>query len=115
MLALSANALFLLMIKQSYDSVLAVQEHRQRAMSLTNELRQETEQLTSLVRGYTSTAQTRYLTYYYDILAIRQGEKPQPQNYVPGTYWDMAIAGEIQPLFPPNGEQHSLAERMKSL
>jgi two-component system sensor histidine kinase/response regulator len=115
MLALSANAIFLLMIKRGYDSVVAVQEHRQRAMSLTSELRQETEQLTSLVRGYTSTAQTRYLTYYYDILAIRQGEKPQPENYVPGTYWDMAIAGEIQPQFPQNGEQRSLAERMKSL
>jgi serine phosphatase RsbU (regulator of sigma subunit) len=113
--ALSANALFLLMIKRGYDSVVSVQEHRQRAMSLSNELRQETEQLTSLVREYTSTAQTRYLTYYYDILAIRQGDKPQPENYVPGTYWDMAIAGEIQPRFPLNGERHSLAERMKSL
>ena len=114
-LALSANAIFLLMIKRGYDSVVAVQEHRQRAMSLTNELRQETEQLTSLVRAYTSTGQTRYLTYYYDILAIRQGEKPQPENYVSGAYWDMAIAGEIQPKFPQNGEQRSLSDRMKSL
>jgi signal transduction histidine kinase/DNA-binding response OmpR family regulator/HPt (histidine-containing phosphotransfer) domain-containing protein len=114
-LALSANALFLLMIKRGYDSVVVQQEHRQRAMSLTNELRQETEQLTSLVRGYTSTGQTRYLTYYYDILAIRQGEKPQPENYIPGTYWDMAIAGEIQPRFPQNGQPRSLMDRMKSL
>ncbi|HCI15089.1 MAG TPA: hybrid sensor histidine kinase/response regulator [Gallionellaceae bacterium] len=114
-LALSANAVFLLMIKQGYDSVVAVQEHRQRAMSLTDELRQETEQLTSLVRAYTSTGQTRYLTYYYDILAIRQGEKPQPENYVSGAYWDMAIAGEIQLRFPQNGEQRSLSDRMKSL
>jgi signal transduction histidine kinase/CheY-like chemotaxis protein len=115
MLALSANALFLLMIKRGYDSVVAVQEHRQRALSLTSELRQETEHLTSLVRGYTSTGQTSYLTYYYDILAIRQGEKPQPENYVPGTYWDMAIAGEIQPRFPQNGEPRSFSDRMKSL
>ena len=115
MLALSANVLFLFMIKRGYDSVVTVQEHRQHAMLLANELRQETEQLTSLVRAYTSTGQTRYLTYYYDILAIRQGEKPQPENYVPGTYWDMAIAGEIQPQFPQNSAQRSLAERMKSL
>jgi signal transduction histidine kinase/DNA-binding response OmpR family regulator/HPt (histidine-containing phosphotransfer) domain-containing protein len=113
--ALSANALFLLMIQRAHDSVLTVQEHRQRAMSLTNELRQETEQLTQLVRAYTSTGETRYLTYYYDILAIRQGEKPQPENYVPGAYWDMAIAGEIQHRFSPNGERRSLADRMKSL
>ncbi|MFA7240210.1 MAG: response regulator [Sulfuricellaceae bacterium] len=113
--ALSANAIFLLMIQQAHDGVVTVQDHRHRAMSLANELQQETEQLTHLVRAYTSTGQTRYLTYYYDILAIRQGEKPQPENYVPGAYWDMAIAGEIQHRFPQNGELHSLANRMKSL
>ncbi|MBS4095655.1 MAG: response regulator [Sulfuricella sp.] len=113
--ALSANTLFLLMIQKSYDSVVTVQEHRQRAMSLANELRQETEQLTRLVRAYTSTGETRYLTYYYDILAIRQGEKPQPEKYVSDAYWDMAIAGEIQHRFPENGEKRSLADRMKSL
>jgi signal transduction histidine kinase/CheY-like chemotaxis protein len=111
--ALSANALFLLMIQQAHDSVVTVQEHRQHAMSLANELRQETEQLASLVRAYTSTGQTRYLTYYYDILAIRQGEKPQPEHYVPGAYWDMAVAGEIQHQFPQNGELSSFTDRMK--
>jgi two-component system sensor histidine kinase/response regulator len=114
-LALGANAVFLLMIQQAYTSVVNVQEHRQRAMSLANDLRQETEQLTNLVRAYTSTGQTRYLTYYYDILAIRQGEKPQPENYVSGAYWDLAIAGEVQHRFPENGEQRSLTDRMKSL
>ena len=112
---LSANAIFLLMIQRAHNSVVAVQEHRQRTMALANELRQETEQLTLLVRAYTSTGQTRFLTYYYDILAIRQGEKPQPENYVSGAYWDMAIAGEIKHRFPQNGELHSLADRMKSL
>jgi signal transduction histidine kinase/DNA-binding response OmpR family regulator/HPt (histidine-containing phosphotransfer) domain-containing protein len=113
--ALSADAIFLTMIQQAHESVVTVQEHRQRAMSLVGELRQETEQMTHLVRAYTSTGQTRYLTYYYDILAVRLGEKPQPENYVPGAYWDMAIAGEIQHRFPPQGERRSLAERMKSL
>jgi serine phosphatase RsbU (regulator of sigma subunit) len=103
------------MIKKGYDGVVNVQDHRQRAMLLTNELRQETEQLTSLVRAYTSTGQTRYLTYYYDILAIRQGEKPLPEKYSPGIYWDMAIAGEIMPEFLPGKERHSLLDRMKSL
>ena len=115
MFALSANALFLLMIQRAHDSMLAEQQHRQQAMSLAIELRQETEQLTNLVRAYTSTGQTRFLTYYYDILAIRQGEKPQPQNYVSGAYWDLAIAGEIQHHFPENGEQRSLTHKMRSL
>ncbi|MDD2854998.1 MAG: response regulator, partial [Desulfuromonadaceae bacterium] len=113
--ALAANAVFLFMIQRAHDSVVTVQEHRQRAMSLANELRQETEQLTSFVRAYTSTGESSYLMYYYDILAIRQGEKPQPGNYFSGAYWDMAVAGEIQHKFPQNGVKRSLAERMKSL
>ncbi|MDP1773888.1 MAG: response regulator [Methylobacter sp.] len=112
---LSVNAISLLMLRQAYDSVIAAQEQRQRAMSLVNELQQETEQLAGFVTAYTGTGQTRYLTYYHDILAIRQGEKPQPENYVPGSYWDMAIADEIQHQFPQDGEQRSLSERMKSL
>lgn len=113
--ALYVNAIFLLMARQAYESVETTQEQRQHAMSLVNELRQETEQLARFVTAYTSTGQTRYLTYYHDILAIRQGEKPQPENYDPGSYWDMAIADEIQHRFPQNGERHSLSERMKSL
>jgi signal transduction histidine kinase/DNA-binding response OmpR family regulator len=112
---LSVNAISLLMLRQAYDSVIAAQAQRQRAMSLVNELQQETEQLARFVTAYTGTGQTRYLTYYHDILAIRQGEKPQPENYVPGSYWDMAIADEIQHQFPQDGEQRSLSERMKSL
>lgn len=114
-LALSANAISILKIQQAYKNVTVVQEHRQRAMSLANDLRQETEQLTQLVRAYTSTGQTYYLTYYYDILAIRQGEKPQPENYVSGAFWDMAIAGKIPYRIPQNGERHSLVDRMRSL
>ncbi len=115
MLLLSANTVFLIMIQRAHTHVVAAQEHRQQATLLANELRQETDQLTSLVRAYTSTGQTRYLTYYYDILAIRQGEKPHPDNYEPGTYWDRAVAGEIIHQFPPQGELRSLTSRMKSL
>ncbi len=113
--ALSVNVISLLMVRQAYDSVEAAHEQRQRAMSLVNELQQETGQLTRFVTAYASTGQTRYLTYYNDILAIRKGEKPQPENYVPGTYWDMVIADQIQYRFPQNGEQRSLSERMKAL
>lgn len=115
MFALGTNTGFLIMIQRAYDSVVLVQQHRQDAMALANELRQETEQLTLFVRAYTSTAQPHYLTYYYDILAIRQGEKPLPENYFVGAYWDSAIAGEIKHTFPKNGVAHSLSEHMALL
>jgi signal transduction histidine kinase/CheY-like chemotaxis protein len=114
-LALGANAIFIFMIKQGYDSVLSLQAHRQSALALTDELSQEANNLKMMVREYTSTGQTRYLTYYYDILTIRQGEKPRPENYAVNTYWDLVIAGEIQHRMPQEGEKSSLVERMKKL
>src|SRR5436309_11672352 len=88
--------MFLLLIKQSYDTVVAAQQHRQSALELANELHQETEQLAKLVRAYTATGEPRYLLYYYDILGVRQGEKPAPTNFNPRTYWDDDIAGRIK-------------------
>ena len=84
-------------------------------MTVTQNLRLETEYLTRLVRAYTSTAETRYLMFYYDILAIRQGDKPAPVDFNPNTYWDRAIAGEIQHKLPEGGQRLSLADKMKSL
>jgi len=112
--ALAANALLLVLIKQSYDSVVAAQEHRQRALDLANELHQETEQLARLVRAYTVTGEPRYLLYYYDILGVRQGEKVAPSDFNPKSYWDDVIAGRIKHAIPKDGKRRSIADLMKS-
>jgi two-component system, sensor histidine kinase and response regulator len=114
LLALGANAMFLVLIKQSYDTVVAAQQHRQSALELANELHQETEQLAKLVRAYTVTGEPRYLLYYYDILGVRQGEKPAPANFNPRTYWDDVIAGRIKHSIPKSGIKRSVADLMKS-
>ena len=114
LLALGANAMFLVLIKQSYDTVVAVQQHRQSALELANELHQETEQLARLVRAYTVTGEPRYLLYYYDILGVRQGEKPAPANFNPRSYWDDVIAGRIKHSIPKEGIKRSVADLMKS-
>ena len=112
--ALAANALLLVLIKQSYDTVVAAQEHRQSALDLANELHQETEQLARLVRAYTATGEPRYLLYYYDILGVRQGEKVAPANFNPKSYWDDVIAGRIKHSIPKDGDKRSVADLMKS-
>ena len=111
---LGANALFLVLITRSYDAVVAAQNHRQNALALANELHQETEQLARLVRAYTATAESRYLLYYYDILGMRQGEKPAPANFNPKSYWDDVIAGRIKHSIPEDGVKRSVADLMKS-
>jgi len=76
LLVLGANMLCVVLIDQAYSKMLAVQEHRQLSIQLANELQEETRQLTKLVRAYSTTGEPRYLLYYYDILAVRQGKKP---------------------------------------
>ena len=114
LLVLGANAMFLVLITKSYDRVVAAQNHRQAALELANELHQETEQLARLVRAYTATGESRYLLYYYDILAVRQGEKPAPANFNPNSYWDDVIAGRVKHNVPKDGAKHSVADLMKS-
>ncbi len=83
LLTLIVNAFFLVQVYQSHNLSIIAQIHRQEAMLLVHELRLQTNQLTQLVRTYTTTGEPRYLLYYYDILAIRQGEKPAPAGYLP--------------------------------
>ena len=112
--ALGANAMFLVLIRHSYRTVVAAQDHRQSALNLANELHQETEQLTSLVRSYTATGEPRYLLYYYDILGVRQGEKPAPPTFNPRSYWDDVIAGRIKHSLPKEGVKSSVTDLMRS-
>ncbi|HET7776033.1 MAG TPA: hypothetical protein VFK74_06675 [Azospira sp.] len=115
MLALTACGFFMLLIKEAHHQVVAAEQHRQQAMDITQQLRQETEQLARLVRAYTVTGESRYLFHYYDILAIRQGEKPAPEHFNPTFYWDDVIAGRIKHALPREGLRQSLAERMQQL
>ena len=111
---LGANAMFLVLITRAYDTVVAAQAHRQRALGLANELHQETEQLARLVRAYTATGEARYLLYYYDILGAREGEKAAPANFNPSSYWDDVIAGRIKHSVPKDGPKRSVGDLMKS-
>ena len=114
LLVLGANAMFLVLIKGSYDTVVTAQNHRQRALDIANDLHQETEQLARLVRAFTATGESRYLRYYYDILGVRQGEIPAPATANPKTYWDDVIAGRVKHSVPKDGAKRAVADLMKS-
>lgn len=115
LLVLGANMLCIVLIDQAYNRMMAAQAHRQQSIQLSNDLQREIEQLARLVRAYTITGEPRYLFYYYDILAVRQGEKPAPAMFNPATYWDDVIAGRIPHVSPQQGERHVLTERMRAL
>ena len=113
--ALATNAMFLAFISRSYDTVVFTQKHRQDAIGLAAELKQENEQLAHFVRSYASTGEARYLLYYYDVLAVREGQKPAPPGFRRGTYWDDVIAKRINHAIPAEGPKRSLSDTMTSL
>ena len=63
---------------------------------LADELRQSSDDLTRLARTYVLTGDAKYEQQYWDILAIRNGEKPRPQQYN-RIYWDFVAADGKKP------------------
>ncbi len=69
-------------------------EIRHQSFLLADELRQSSDDLTRMVRTYVVTGNPIYKKHYQDILDIRNGKKPRPENYQQ-VYWDLVL---------PNGE-----------
>jgi signal transduction histidine kinase/CheY-like chemotaxis protein len=114
LLALALNATLIVLIQRAHVQAVRAQEQRQSALTLTHGLQQEAEQLVSLVRAYAVTGKERYLTYYFDILAIRAGDKAPPAGFDPATYWKDVIAGRRVHRMVASGEKRSLDARMHS-
>jgi signal transduction histidine kinase/CheY-like chemotaxis protein/HPt (histidine-containing phosphotransfer) domain-containing protein len=111
---LGINAWLLLNINKLREVSDIKQQQQLSALSLTHYIERETRQLSSLVRAYTSTANSAYLLYYYDIIAIRRGLKPKPINYN-DSYWDEVISGERIHNLPIDGEKKSLVQTMQEM
>ena len=65
-------------------------ETRYQSYLLADELRQSSDDLTRMARTYVVTGDPLYETIYWHILAIRNGEKPRPENYE-RIYWDLVL------------------------
>lgn len=50
---------------------------------LANELLQSSEDLTRMARSYVVTGDAKYERYFLEILEIRNGTLPRPDNYLP--------------------------------
>jgi PAS domain S-box-containing protein len=77
-----------------------------------DELRQSSDELTRMARNYVVTGDLKFEQFYWDILAIRNGQKPRPLHYE-RSYWDLVLGDrnfESQP-----GEVQSLRFHMEQL
>ena len=71
------------------------QEMRYNSQLKADELRQSSDDLTRMARTFAVTGDPLYEKMYFEILSIRNGEKPRPEKYE-RIYWDF-IAGNIDP------------------
>lgn len=111
---LVANMIVVGQVYVSYKELLDASNSAKKVVNLTRSIRQESALLEMLVRAYTSTAEPRFLIYYYEIVGVRKGEKAPPLDYNPDSYWDSVIARRIE--YKPFKEGGvSLKERMKRL
>jgi signal transduction histidine kinase/CheY-like chemotaxis protein len=115
LLMLGINGVFTLFVWTAHVHLGEAQDHRQRALVLVQTLRQESELLARLVGLYANSGEARFLLAYYDILGIREGDKPALATANPNIYWEQVIAGEVEHQLPTDGVSQSLRERMRSL
>jgi len=99
-----------LMMSENDKSVDMAQAQRYQSYLLADELRQSSDDLTRLARAYVVSGDAQYEKMYWDILAIRNGEKPRPQEYN-RIYWDLVLEYGDKPR--PDGESISLEKLMK--
>lgn len=93
----------------AFNRTIELERHRQSSLALMGEIHHEVELLGRLVSSFVSTADPRFLHYYYDILAIREGVKARPDS-LPAAYWDEVIAGTKPYSLPPGSSAITLPE-----
>ncbi|HZE66859.1 MAG TPA: ATP-binding protein [Sporichthyaceae bacterium] len=100
-----------LMAERSAHDAAVAETRRTVAVRLADELRQTSDDLTRMARAYVATGQTRYRDWFGEILAIRAGTAPRPENY-DLIYWDVvADTGRRPTPFGPPVAFTTLAAR----
>ena len=114
-MALAVNGASSLYVRHLHKQTLVAQDNRQHSLAITEEIQREAENLSWMVRAYTSSGDNRFLRYYFAIKEIRDGVRPVPKDYG-ATFWAQVVAGEREydpQDMPPQGNTGgSIRERM---
>ncbi len=97
---------------RNQDRLAASEIRRLESYKLADELRQSSDDLTRFARTYVVTGDSKYEQYFREVLAIRNGEQPRPENYE-GIYWDFVAANAEKPT--PDGKPVSLQTLMRDM
>ncbi len=108
-LLLFSLLLTLIMMERLQVSIETTANLRHDSYKLAEELRQSSDDLTKLARLYVMTDDQKYANYFQEVLDIRNGVIPRPENYHL-IYWDLVFPENIRPTAP--GTIESLEDRM---
>ncbi len=109
---LSAIVTAMWLLANSHERVALAEQHRFETRKLAHQLRQSSDDLTRMVRTYAATGDPAFEDYFYEILAIRDGKAPRPEDY-DRIYWDIVTAGGERPS--PFGPPAALIDLMKEI
>ncbi|CBL46497.1 Probable methyl-accepting chemotaxis [gamma proteobacterium HdN1] len=99
------------LLNQAHDELSQAQESRYTSYLLADELRQSSDDLTRLARTYAVTGDERYEQQYLQVVGIRAGTRPRPQDYQ-RIYWDFVAANGTAPR-PDTTQSTPLLDLMK--
>ena len=104
----------ILLMVQNQSKLNDAQEVRYQSYLRADEMRQSSDDLTRLARTYVmSGGAEKYEKMYWDILAIRNGEKPRPESYE-RIYWDLVSEYGDKPR-PDSNQSIALLDIMAEL
>jgi two-component system sensor histidine kinase/response regulator len=88
-----AAGLVVLRASANNQALVASLENRFESYQLADQIRRGSEDRTRFARSYAATGDPRFEQYYQDVLAIRNGQKPRPEQYGQRVYWDFIVGG----------------------
>lgn len=97
-------------VNQAWDEILEAYNQRYTSYRFADELRQNSDDLTRLVRTYVITGDARWEQQYNEVVDIQSGKIPRPAGYG-GIYWDFRAVDMPIPGQP--GEKIALLDLMK--
>ncbi len=103
---------FIALLDDSEHDRIVIENNKLQSMQLAYELRQSSNDLTRFARLFSVTGEDKYEGYFKDILGIRDGEIPHPQQGLL-SYWDQVSSGDTQHNL--SGETYSIEQRMTEL
>ena len=110
LIVVAANLASFFLYQDAQKQLSTAYNMRYQSYALAGELRTSSDDLTRLARTYVVTGERKYEEEYWDVIAIRNGERPRPVEYN-RVYWDFVSAYGGKPR--PDGEKASFEELLR--